>query len=80
MRWETVYMGLGQKEAIAHGRKHVLWLFLLHITTAFRPKASALYVGGCGCGVEAEKSACMMQASRLDDVFAGNKEKVILSI
>lgn len=73
-------MGLGQKEEIAYGREHVLWLFLLHITTAFRPKGSALYVGGCGCGVEAEKSACMMQASRLNDVLAGNKEKAISSI
>lgn len=72
-------MGLGQKEEIAYRREHVLWRFLLHVTAAFRPKGSVLYVGGCGCGVEAEKSACMMQASRLDDVLAG-KGEVIVSI
>lgn len=55
-------MGLGQKEEIAYGSEHVLWRFLPHITTAFRPKGSALYVGGCGCRVEDEKIACMMQA------------------
>lgn len=73
-------MGLGQKEEIAYGREHVLWPFLLHITTAFRPKGSALYVRGCGCGVENEKIACMMQASRLNDALAGNKEKAMPSI
>lgn len=46
--------GLGAKEEIVYGREHVLWRSL-PVITASRLTGSVLYVGGCGCGVEASK-------------------------